>query len=58
MPEAQKHVELVAGVLRRMTPTGGAHGSIASRLHRELGQYVLQRNLGELSTAEVGFILR
>jgi Uma2 family endonuclease len=58
MPEARKHVELVAGVLRRMTPTGGAHGSVASRLLAALSPYVFERNLGELFTAEAGFILR
>jgi len=57
MPEYERGYELVAGEIRKMTPTGGTHGFVASRLDRRLGAYVEQHDLGAVLTGEPGFIL-
>jgi len=56
-PLAAGPLELVAGVIHPLTPSGGGHGIIAARLVVALGRYVLPRALGEVFTAEVGFVL-
>lgn len=53
----EKHVELVAGVVRRMTPAGGIHGAIAAELLVAVGNYVRERRMGRVFAAETGFIL-
>lgn len=53
-----EHCELVAGVVRHMTPANAPHGLVASRLLVELAQHVYPRKLGLLFTAEAGFVLR
>ena len=50
-------IELVAGELARMTPTGGAHGALAVRIGRLLDEYVEANDLGACCGAETGFIL-
>lgn len=50
--------ELVDGVFVPMTPAGGPHGSITTRLTAALGAFVYRRALGELFDAQTGFILR
>ena len=50
-------IELVAGELARMTPTGGAHGALAVRIGRLLDEYVEANDLGVCCGAETGFIL-
>ena len=50
--------ELVEGVLRTMTPAGGEHGRTGARLLVRLGAFVEQERLGEVFTAETGFVLR
>lgn len=49
--------ELIAGRLVKMSPTGGRHGTIESRLDRILGNYIDTHNLGLLLAGEPGFIL-
>ncbi len=49
--------ELVNGELRMMSPAGGHHGLLASRLLRKLGNFVEEHGLGETYAAETGFLL-
>ena len=58
MPEAGERVELVAGILRPMTPASGAHGLISAQLLAALAQHVFTERLGGLFTEQTGFILR
>jgi len=57
MPDDGKRYELVAGELRKMTPAGWRHGTVAGHLHVLLGAYVGERNLGRVLGAEPGFLL-
>jgi len=57
MPNDGKRYELVAGDLRVMSPSGWNHGRIAGKLHTLLGRYVLDNRLGEVFTAETGFLI-
>lgn len=57
MPDDGKRYELVAGVLHMMSPAGGEHGWIASRLDRLLGNHVDARDLGTVFAAETGFLI-
>ena len=50
--------ELVEGVLRTMTPAGGEHGRTGARLLVRMGAFVERERLGEVFTAETGFLLR
>jgi Uma2 family endonuclease len=49
--------ELVRGELIMMSPAGYAHGSIAGRITRALGDFVEPRGLGDVLGAEPGFVL-
>jgi Uma2 family endonuclease len=49
--------ELVEGKLICMSPAGGRHGRIIFELVLLLGNYVRDRNLGQLYIGETGFIL-
>ncbi len=49
--------ELVNGKLRETMPTSILHGIIAGRIAILLGVFLLQNKLGEVLTAETGFIL-
>ena len=53
----ERHYELVRGDLMMMSPTSPKHGRYASRLDRALGTYVEEHDLGEVYTAEPGFLL-
>ena len=55
---ADERVELIAGVVYRMTPAGGRHGLVCSNVLITLGQYVRERSLGALFTPDTGFLLR
>ncbi len=58
MPEHEVRYELVAGELRTMTPTGGAHGVVTGNLFGALFQHVQAAALGRLFTEATGFQLR
>jgi Uma2 family endonuclease len=49
--------ELVKGEISTMPPAGGEHGSVASNLHRLLGQFVWSNKLGVTPIADAGYIL-
>jgi Uma2 family endonuclease len=57
MSEPGVRFELVEGEIRRMTPAGFEHGTIASRLLSMLENYVRQHDLGKTCAAETGFLL-
>lgn len=57
-PDHGGPVELVRGeVVAKMSPAGHLHGRGAGRLHTFVGYFVYQNRLGEVYTAETGFIL-
>lgn len=58
LPADDYKYELVEGELIRMPPSGGEHGKLAARLTRLLDEYVEAHDLGTVSTADAGFILR
>lgn len=55
---AGKHLELVDGVVRYMTPGNATHGATAAALLIELGFYLRTNPVGRLFIAETGFVLR
>ena len=57
MPDDGCRYELIAGVLRKMTPAGWRHGIIAGRLHGWLAKHTDQQSLGFIVSAETGFLL-
>lgn len=57
LPDDGWKYELVEGKFVKMPPTGGGHGSIASRLHVGLGAYVEAHNLGECTLSQAGYKL-
>lgn len=58
MPKDDMRYELVDGELITMSPTKLRHGVIASRIDRRLGTYVEAHDLGEVLTAEAGFVMQ
>ncbi len=58
LPRGQFRHELIDGELKKIPPTGHNHGRITMRLSVPLGQYVQERELGEVYAAETGFKLR
>jgi Uma2 family endonuclease len=57
MPDDGWRYELVQGRLVRMPPTGYEHGRISAILTGRLRQFVEQQPLGDVLSAETGFIL-
>jgi Uma2 family endonuclease len=57
MPQYERGYELVAGEIRKMTPTGGTHGVVTTELAFQLRGYVKAHGLGRVLTGEPGFIL-
>lgn len=57
MRDDGQRYELVAGVLRMMSPAGGRHGRVAHSLALILGTHVRAQQLGLVYAAETGFLL-
>jgi Uma2 family endonuclease len=57
LPDDGYAYDLVDGRLERMSPTGGEHGLIASRLNVYLASYVWEHGLGDTFAAETAFVL-
>lgn len=57
LPRGTWRYELVAGALRRMSPSGYRHGTVVARIGTRLGAFVEQHGLGETCGAETGFLL-
>ena len=57
LPEDGWRYELVRGELRRMSPSSLRPGVISARLTIRIGNYVEAHGLGELTTAEAGYVL-
>jgi Uma2 family endonuclease len=49
--------ELIYGELVMMSPAGFAHGEIAARLVRLIGNHVDEHNLGAVLTTETGYLV-
>lgn len=56
-PAATRTSELVRGVVREMTPGGGAHGVIAAAIFRALDRFVEDNQLGMCFSDNTGFAL-
>ncbi len=58
LPEnADKHMELIEGVIYEMPPAGEEHGSDAGNFFGFIWTYVRAHDLGRLTTAETGYIV-
>jgi Uma2 family endonuclease len=57
LPDDAARHELVEGELHTMTPAGGEHGRTGARLLLRVGALVEARRLGDVFTAETGFVL-
>ena len=55
---AAKRFELVEGALREMSPTGGEHGEVAGIIFGLIWMHVRQHQLGRVTAAETGYVLR
>lgn len=56
--ELPEHLEIVEGIVVKMSPSKPRHGSTASRIHALLAHYVYSNDLGEMYIAEAGFELK
>lgn len=54
---AGRHLELVEGEIREMTPAGGEHGEVTFDFGLRVGNFVKQHQLGRVTAAETGYIL-
>jgi Uma2 family endonuclease len=57
LPDDGWRYELVRGELRKMSPAGAEHGSIAARIIISLGQYVDAHALGVVYATDTGFFI-
>jgi len=57
VPDPDLPHELWRGVLHKVMPASGAHGSAVSRLTVTLGQHVYAHDLGDLFSESTGFVL-
>jgi hypothetical protein len=55
LPDGGRRHDLLAGRLRRLTPSGGLHGWIVIRVTAPLAYYVAANKLGLVHGAETGF---
>ncbi|MGH2460727.1 MAG: Uma2 family endonuclease [Chloroflexota bacterium] len=58
LPDDDHRYELVEGELRRMSPAGGEHGSLAAEFGADLIMHVREHRLGRVFAAETGYRLR
>jgi Uma2 family endonuclease len=58
LPDDDYKYELVEGEVIRMPPTGAEHGDVAVNAGALLRNYVKAHDLGRVSAAETGFILK
>lgn len=57
LPGDGQRYELLAGVLRMMSPAGGRHGVVAGEVFLQVASYVKRHRLGQTFAAETGFVL-
>jgi Uma2 family endonuclease len=57
LPRGKFRYELIKGELRQMSPAGYHHGKIVMRLSSALFQHADDNDLGDVCTAETGFLL-
>lgn len=57
MPDHGGHFELVKGELRPMSPAGYSHGRVTMQLAAPLHRFVRTHKLGDVVSAETGFII-
>ena len=57
MPADGSRYELIKGELRKMSPAGHEHGTVAMRFGWRLAQLVEAAGLGVVSAAETGFLI-
>jgi Uma2 family endonuclease len=55
LPDDGWRYELVRGELRKMSPSGARHGSVAAQIIASLGTYVKQHRAGVVYASETGF---
>ncbi len=55
LPENGVRYELVRGELRKMSPSGASHGSIAAEIIASLAVHVKKHGLGKVYASETGF---
>lgn len=53
-----RHLELIEGMLHEMSPAGEEHGDVAMEFGRLIANHVKANNLGRVTAAETGYILR
>lgn len=54
---AGRHLELVEGEIREMTPAGGEHGEVTFDFGLRIGNFVKEHRLGRVTAAETGYVL-
>lgn len=57
LPDDGWRYELVQGELKKMSPAGADHGSIAFQIALHMGNYVKAHGLGTLYSSDTGFLL-
>ncbi len=58
LPPTDMRTELIDGVLVEMSPAGGVHGYVMTRIVRLLGEHVDRHSLGVILAGDPGVILR
>jgi Uma2 family endonuclease len=58
LPAGSERVEMIAGELRILSPSGAEHVVVSAELLRRLGNYVHDQKLGRVFSSEGGFIIQ